>query len=73
MRHRAETFYQRAVSITAEADLIPRLMDLTRDQVLSWDDDHWDEQLRGSALRRIKPWMWRRNAAAARMSEPPTI
>ncbi|HCX54571.1 MAG TPA: epoxyqueuosine reductase, partial [Synechococcus sp. UBA9887] len=43
------------------------------DQVLSWDDDHWDEQLRGSALRRIKPWMWRRNAAAARMSEPPTI
>lgn len=30
LRHRAEAFYQRAVSITAEADLIPRLMDLTR-------------------------------------------
>ena len=31
LRHRAEAFYQRAVSITAEADLIPRLMDLTRE------------------------------------------
>ncbi|MGB1082643.1 MAG: cobaltochelatase CobT-related protein, partial [Alphaproteobacteria bacterium] len=31
LRHRAEAFYQRAVSITAETDLIPRLMDLTRE------------------------------------------
>ena len=31
LRHRAEPFSQRAVSITAEADLIPRLMDLTRE------------------------------------------
>jgi len=35
------------------------------EQLLGWDDVTWDEQLRGSALRRIKPWMWRRNIHAA--------
>ncbi|MDA7985630.1 MAG: epoxyqueuosine reductase, partial [Synechococcus sp. H1_metabat_bins_2.tsv.006] len=29
----------------------------------SWSDDTWSERLRASALRRIKPWMWRRNLA----------
>ena len=28
-----------------------------------------EENLKGSALRRIKPWMWRRNAAAAKTSK----
>ena len=28
---------------------------------LDWDDKKWEEKLRGSALRRIKPWMWKRN------------
>jgi epoxyqueuosine reductase len=54
---------------TAEADLQPRpwLLQLTRQQALSWDDATWDQRLRSSALRRIKPWMWRRNAKAAQM------
>ena len=65
----------RSLASTKDPELQPKpwLMDLTQDQVLNWDDVAWDERLKGSALRRIKPWMWRRNAAAARMSEPPTI
>ena len=43
----------------------PWLMDLSNSEVQTWDDATWDNNLRGSALRRIKPWMWRRNAKAA--------
>ncbi len=38
------------------------LLNLTKEQALKWKDEEWKEKLRGSALRRIKPWMWRRNA-----------
>ena len=31
---------------------------------LSWDDKTWEENLRGTTLKRIKPWMWRRNIRA---------
>jgi len=31
---------------------------------LSWDDKTWGENLKGSTLKRIKPWMWRRNIKA---------
>ena len=31
---------------------------------LSWDDKTWEENLRESTLKRIKPWMWRRNINA---------
>ena len=44
----------------------PWLMKLKNNDIQAWDDATWDENLRGSALRRIKPWMWRRNAQAAR-------
>jgi epoxyqueuosine reductase len=49
------------------------MLDLTQEQALAWDDDTWSEKLRGSALRRIKPWMWRRNAAAADPKSAPTL
>ncbi|NEO82701.1 MAG: tRNA epoxyqueuosine(34) reductase QueG [Spirulina sp. SIO3F2] len=39
--------------------LAPRLDDLAK-----LDDTTWDQRLRSSALRRIKPQMWRRNARA---------
>ena len=35
----------------------------TASEMASWSDDTWSERLRASALRRIKPWMWRRNLA----------
>lgn len=58
-----------------DPDVQPRpwILSLRRDQALSWDDATWLEKLRGSALRRIKPWMWRRNAEAARVESPPTL
>ena len=31
---------------------------------LNWDDKTWENNLRGSTLKRIKPWMWRRNIQA---------
>ena len=31
---------------------------------LSWDDKTWGEKLKGTTLKRIKPWMWRRNMKA---------
>ena len=51
----------------------PWLMDLRNKDVQEWDDNTWDENLRGSALRRIKPWMWRRNAKAARPGASPSL
>ena len=58
-----------------DPDLQPRqwMLDLSSEQAMSWDDATWQEQLRGSALRRIKPWMWRRNAAAAEPKDVPTL
>ena len=31
---------------------------------LSWNEKEWDENLKGTTLKRIKPWMWRRNIKA---------
>tara|TARA_A100001388_G_scaffold272175_1_gene252097 strand:- start:767 stop:1714 length:948 start_codon:yes stop_codon:yes gene_type:complete len=31
---------------------------------LKWDDETWRENLKGTTLKRIKPWMWRRNIKA---------
>ena len=31
---------------------------------LDWDDKTWKENLQGTTLKRIKPWMWRRNIKA---------
>ena len=51
----------------------PWLLDLQKKDVQKWDDNTWDKNLRGSALRRIKPWMWRRNAQAARPGASPSL
>lgn len=31
---------------------------------LSWNDEEWTKRLKGNTLKRIKPWMWRRNIKA---------
>jgi len=56
-----------------DPELQPRswLLDLQAEEALGWCDEQWDERLRASALRRIKPWMWRRNLRAA-LGEKPT-
>jgi len=39
----------------------PWVLNLQAGEALGWSDQMWDEQLRASALRRIKPAQWRRN------------
>ena len=39
------------------------IMNLNVDS-LNWDDKTWSEHLKETTLRRIKPWMWRRNIRA---------
>ena len=31
---------------------------------LNWDEKKWKENLQGTTLKRIKPWMWKRNIKA---------
>ena len=54
-----------------DPDLQPRpwWLDLQAEEALSWSDAQWDDNLRASALRRIKPAMWRRNIRAAQAPE----
>ncbi len=54
------------IESSTDPDVIPNdwVLNLTKDQAISWDDSQWQRQLKGSALKRIKPWMWRRNAMA---------
>ncbi len=36
---------------------------------LKWEDKKWEENLRGTTLKRIKPWMWKRNIKAVLKSK----
>ncbi len=56
-----------ALPIAGDVDVQPRpwLLDLRGEEALDWSDADWDERLRASALRRIRPAMWRRNIRAA--------
>ncbi|MEY3757816.1 MAG: Epoxyqueuosine reductase [Cyanobacteriota bacterium] len=58
---------QQPLTSSSDPDVQPRpwLLNLHAASALEWDDATWDGNLRASALRRIKPWMWRRNIAAA--------
>lgn len=63
---------QKPLPSSSDPDLQPRpwWLDLRPDEALGWSDAEWDEKLRASALRRIKPAMWRRNIRAASTSAP---
>ena len=65
----------RTLPSSDDPDIQPRpwLLDLKKEDVLNWDDASWDERLRGSALRRIKPWMWRRNAEVSAPDRPTSL
>ena len=59
---------QQPLKSSEDADLQPRpwLLNLQAEEALGWSDADWDTKLRASALRRLKPWMWRRNLRASR-------
>ena len=52
---------------SSDPDVQPRpwWLNLQGEEALAWSDQEWDQRLRASALRRIQPWMWRRNIRAA--------
>ena len=54
---------QKHIPSTTEPDLQPSewILHTTKKDLLSWGDSKWKEALKSSALKRIKPWMWRRN------------
>ena len=54
---------QKHIPSTTEPDLQPSewILHTTKQDLLSWGDSKWKESLKNSALKRIKPWMWRRN------------
>ena len=37
------------------------IMNITVEEASNWNDEYWQKLLKGSSLKRIKPWMWRRN------------
>lgn len=63
---------QQPLESSNDPDMQPRawLLNLRAEEALQWTDEEWDERLRASALRRIKPWMWRRNLQAAQPDTP---
>ncbi|MFM8276821.1 MAG: tRNA epoxyqueuosine(34) reductase QueG [Cyanobium sp.] len=56
-----------SLPLSDDPDVQPRpwWLSLRGEAALGWSDAEWDARLRASALRRIRPWMWRRNIAAA--------
>jgi epoxyqueuosine reductase len=48
----------------------PWILEASSETLLGWGEQQWDQALRASALRRIKPWMWRRNLRAAKQASP---
>tara|TARA_Y100001968_G_scaffold24422_1_gene19104 strand:- start:269 stop:1213 length:945 start_codon:yes stop_codon:yes gene_type:complete len=54
---------QKDIPNTTEPDLQPSkwILNITRKDALTWSDSKWKKNLKSSALKRMKPWMWRRN------------
>ena len=62
---------QQSIPSTSEPDLQPSewILNLTKKDALSWSDSMWKKNLEKSALKRIKPWMWRRNINSVSKSQ----
>jgi epoxyqueuosine reductase len=54
---------QKQAQTSNDPELQPRpwILQTKPEELRSWDTKQWNEALSGSALRRIKPQMWRRN------------
>ncbi len=51
------------IPTTSTPELQPSkwILNITKKNALTWTDEEWKANLSKSALKRIKPWMWRRN------------
>ena len=57
--------WNKSVPYNDSSENIPKewIKNLNMDS-LNWDDKTWEKKLKGTTLKRIKPWMWRRNIKA---------
>ena len=57
--------WNESVPFNESVEVKPRkwMMDLDS-KALSWDEEQWTDNLKGTTLKRIKPWMWKRNIQA---------
>ena len=57
---------QKSIESSIDQDVQPKewVINLTKQKVLELNDSEWKKILNNSSLKRIKPWMWRRNAKA---------
>ena len=57
---------KKGIKSSTDPDVQPKdwILKLTKNEAMSWSDEKWRTTLKGSAFKRIKPWMWRRNAKA---------
>ena len=57
---------KRSIKSSEDPAMQPKdwILNLTKKDILSWNEDEWKENLRNSPLKRIKPWMWKRNVKA---------
>ncbi|MFP4319292.1 MAG: tRNA epoxyqueuosine(34) reductase QueG [Phormidium sp.] len=53
----------------AEFEPYPQNLNPSGSELANLSEEDWDQRFRASALRRIKPAMWRRNSQAARKTE----
>ncbi len=55
---------QKELPISKDPDTQPKewILSITGEEAIKLNDEEWKKKLHGSSLKRIKPWMWRRNA-----------
>ena len=57
--------WNKSVAYNNNSDTAPKEWIKNLDiESLNWEDKTWEENLRGTTLKRIKQWMWRRNIKA---------
>ena len=54
--------WNREVPVNKSYEATPKAwLKTINSESLDWDNNKWNDTLKGSTLRRIKPWMWKRN------------
>ena len=57
--------YNKSVPFNKSCEATPKKwMQNLNVESLSWEDKEWELKLKGTTLKRIKPWMWKRNIKA---------
>ena len=57
--------WNKSIPYNNSPETIPKewIMNLSTDS-LNWNEKKWEKNLKGTTLKRIKPWMWKRNIKA---------